>query len=118
VRIGAADAIGDEIMQPTIIPRPSRQVRAVASREAELRQMAQALDVIAEHVGVMRQRLDDMLPDPARPGAANLASATDAEREVIRRVIERKSRTVEAVIEMLNRKAEARRRVIQIAHMR
>jgi hypothetical protein len=111
-------------MQPTIMPRLSRQVRAEAlreaAREAELRQMAQALDSIAEHVRAMRQRLDALPPRPEHPGEPGPLPmpATDEEWEVMRRVIENKTRKVEAVIAMLNRKAEASRRVIQIAHMR
>ena len=111
-------------MHPTIMPRQSRQLRVEAlreaAREAELREMAQALDVIAEQVCAMRQRLDALLPRPERPRAPSPLPrpATDEEWEVMRHVLEGKTRKVEAVITMLNRKAEESRRVIREAHMR
>ena len=111
-------------MHPAIMPPLNRQLRAKALREAEregeLRQMALTLDILAEDVRAMRQRLDALLP-PAEQGyepSPLPIPATDEEWETMRRVLEGKTRKVEAVIAMLNRPSEAGRRYIREAHMR
>ena len=97
-------------MRPTtIMPRLNRQLRAEAlreaAREAELRQIALTLDVIVEQARALQRRLDALLPRrelPHEPGPLPM-SATGEEWDDMRRVLEGKTRKVEAVIAMLKK---------------
>jgi hypothetical protein len=111
-------------MRPTMMPRQNRQIRAEPPREAargaELRRLAQALDHIAQDVRIMQQRLDALLSRPELPHEPDRppTAADDEEWEAMRRVLEGRTRKVEAVIAMLNRTPDAGRRFIREAHMR
>jgi hypothetical protein len=106
------------------MPRLNRPLRAKtlreAEREEELRQMALTLDIVAEDVRAVREQVSALLPPPARRSepSPRPAPATDPEWDVMRRVLEGKTRKVEAVIAMFSRPSEAGRRYIRAAHMR